>query len=1245
MRTILNFFCYDHYFMIINNRYQIVDLLGRGGFGEVYRIEDLYEHHKILALKKIRTKSITKNTINVFKLEFKFLTSLTHPNLVKVYNFDVDKETDELFFTMEYIRGESLYENCKKSFNWENIENFMVQAARAISYIHSKGIIHYDIKPDNMLVDETGQLKLMDFGFAGTQKDSRIRGTIQFLAPEFILKQKITNRIDFFSLGVSFYYSITGKTPFAGKEKKEILQNTARGKYIPIEELRPDIPHHLAEIINKLMHKNAQSRYSTATEIIERINEVHGEKKFELFINKGIRGYFSSGRLIGRKKELQLLSDNALKIFRSGIFFDNKPMFLLGQSGNGKSSILREFRYFIQIREDIDYFTASFIVNDDKIFQAFEIIIEEMSRLYNLNPADYPEIKFLFDKKDNLDKVAGDNLVVQNVKREQAENIKNFLITLSHKHKFVLELKNFNNANSASIGLLSQITNDMRLNPEKEISFYIVATVQSESLEFYHNIFFKKERANIDILQIKPLDLSDTESYIRELLMLKNYPDKYSKFIYDFTAGIPFYINEFFVYMFWKEKLFRKKGKWVQSPRFIQEITQTPEEISYSNYKNLTELEQQILKIFVVIGRPVSFSMFSVFNKICKLTNAEDIITIVDGLCNVEIIHKIKYSDGFRYFIPERLRLLSIKRDLSDEETERINKSVAEYIEIHLGLNSDTIFALSDYYYRSRNFRKSSQILTMAVNKAFGENDLKLASLNLERLYNIEEDHHKRHNVFIAVIHTLEVQGLYVRVLSRISKFFLENKKIRLNNLIDINLLKYKCALRVADFTALTEAEQWLLNSYKYKLVQRESMAELMLWQGDYEENNGSYHKAFKNYKRSKAIYKSMKKELQCARFQLKMAGILSFLRKNKKAMNLLSVSLPVFEAYSDVKNILQSYLITAGIYYDNNFYDKAEKQSINCIEFAREQNILSYEVRGNLFAAEVRMLSLDISEAGQKINYSIKCLKEVNNRLLESDIYFEASRYSLLTGNIKKAVSNLQKCKEIRSRLNRKIDLAKALILEAKIRVQTGMDKEAEDTLTNALDLAKNDRIYVYSAACLQLSRLYLKNGNIKAALKMLKKYLKNKKGNLSLSEMITYKLLQAEIKEKQLKGDEAFILAKEADSLFQENREILATNRILEIKVAILFNRLRSYEGEHEEGIQKLSNIIQLLESHKLSYFKALVNLTLGKIYFDMQDKYRASSCLRSAKVEYLNISSNIRELQITEELLTKTRDLYKE
>ncbi|MCK4979286.1 MAG: serine/threonine protein kinase, partial [Candidatus Delongbacteria bacterium] len=474
---------------IINQRYETVKLLGEGGFGSVYSVKDTFEHDKLLALKKIKTGVISQKAVNVFKLEFKFLTTLIHPNLVKVHNFDIDKDTDELFFTMEHIKGKSLMKSLKESFSWEKVENNLIQSARALSYIHSKEIIHYDIKPDNIFIDDYGRLKLMDFGFAGSKNTTEVRGTMQFIAPELVLKKDVTNQIDFFSLGVTFYYSITGKLPFKGKDKQEIIGNSIRGNFIPLKELKPKTPDKLIRVINKLMDPDPKKRYDNADEII--LDLVDDPKKRSsvlfLFTGQGIRSYISSGKLIGRKEELKLLMTNSAKVFQERIFFDNKPIFLIGRYGNGKSSILREYKYLIQLNENIDYFNADFVRGDETKYQAFEIIIIEMFRVYELNPEDYPDLSFIFENKEEIEDF--DNSSQARIQKiREIEAITEFFSDLSKQYKFVLEVKDFGNANSSSINLFENLTRIMRKYPEDEMSFIVVTTVQTENLKSYHKI-------------------------------------------------------------------------------------------------------------------------------------------------------------------------------------------------------------------------------------------------------------------------------------------------------------------------------------------------------------------------------------------------------------------------------------------------------------------------------------------------------------------------------------------------------------------------------------------------------------------------------------------------------------------------------------------------------------------------------------------------------------------------------------
>ena len=178
----------------INDRYEIIRLLGEGGMGNVYLVKDFVENRTI-ALKLIKEKFFSNKAIDRFKNEFKLVGQLKHPNIVKVYDLDVYHETDTYFFTMEYVEGEDLAQAYPKLSYNEKLE-VLLQIARGLNYIHNRHIIHFDIKTDNIFLIRDGdsfRAKIMDFGLANFKEDfsGKVRGTLVYIAPEVLMKKEI----------------------------------------------------------------------------------------------------------------------------------------------------------------------------------------------------------------------------------------------------------------------------------------------------------------------------------------------------------------------------------------------------------------------------------------------------------------------------------------------------------------------------------------------------------------------------------------------------------------------------------------------------------------------------------------------------------------------------------------------------------------------------------------------------------------------------------------------------------------------------------------------------------------------------------------------------------------------------------------------------------------------------------------------------------------------------------------------
>ena len=334
---------------IIDNRYKILKKLGTGATGCVYKVKDL-KNKKIIALKILSRQKTSSEAAQRFKREFKLLTQLHHPNLCSVYDFGMLGD-GRSYFTMEYINGQDIFK-ATKGLSYKKVYPWIVQLCRVLEYIHSKGLIHYDIKPGNVLIHESrGKtiVKLMDFGLTGEQRikgGALIRGTFPYIAPEVIKGLAVDHRADLYSLGVLLYEMFTRK-PF--QEEKEsfvtlLQQRIHRGSALP-STIVVNIPVKLQRLLVQLLSFEPALRFNRANEIIREINKL-SRSKFTIETEKTIEGYLLSSRFVGRDKEMKLLQT----LYERAHKGEGKVVLVTGDAGIGKSRLIKEFKIVTQLR-------------------------------------------------------------------------------------------------------------------------------------------------------------------------------------------------------------------------------------------------------------------------------------------------------------------------------------------------------------------------------------------------------------------------------------------------------------------------------------------------------------------------------------------------------------------------------------------------------------------------------------------------------------------------------------------------------------------------------------------------------------------------------------------------------------------------------------------------------------------------------------------------------------------------------
>jgi serine/threonine-protein kinase len=293
------------------SHYRVERIVGRGGMGTVYEALEPNLDRKV-ALKVLSPEASTdRENVNRFKREAKVLAQIEHPNVIRIYQ--MGRVGAVIFIAQEFVEGTD-YETIVEGDGPLSLAETLAvvdSVAAALGAVHDVGVIHRDLKPSNVMRRHDGRIKVLDFGIAkpiasnlGPEitRAGMFLGTLGYCSPEQIRGDKLSVQSDIYSLGVMFYYFLTGEVPNKGSETEEMLQETLSGKLTPIRKHRNDLAHPVTSLVERMVHRESRKRPESAAVVRARIVEVRE------FLDSDLEPTDSNGReatgLIGFVKRL-----------------------------------------------------------------------------------------------------------------------------------------------------------------------------------------------------------------------------------------------------------------------------------------------------------------------------------------------------------------------------------------------------------------------------------------------------------------------------------------------------------------------------------------------------------------------------------------------------------------------------------------------------------------------------------------------------------------------------------------------------------------------------------------------------------------------------------------------------------------------------------------------------------------------------------------------------------------------------
>ncbi|MBN2361433.1 MAG: protein kinase, partial [Deltaproteobacteria bacterium] len=591
---------------VIAGRYQVVEKLGEGAFGRVWKVKD-QTGDKVVALKELiaragdaEAQQQAQESILQLEQEFFSLSKLQHPNIVRMFDYGTLSEGAR-YVVMELVPGQDLYDRLKAGpLPRAEAARALIGLMQALHLLHSRLYVHCDIKAENVRLTDRGEVKLMDFGLLhqlGTPS-TQVRGTPHYMAPEVVKGGVIDARTDLYSVGALAYELFTGSLPFDGESAAEIIGQHLRDK--PREpSYFLDLPPEIDAFVLRLLEKEPRNRYQNAAEALTDLARISGIS-LELAPVSHRTSYLYSADLIGRGAESQALDDlrQALGKGQGG------SVFICGRGGEGKTRLLEEFRLRVKL-DKIPWASGQCRKEGLRPLQpmadALSILLsrtpeEQMSTQGSHLALLFPELAARGFKPPQFADAAQAKLALH-------ESVSRWLAGLAELSPLAVCLEDLHLADGATLELLNFL---VRARGETPVLY--VATFRSNEVDRTSVVYATADEKLTRLLELAPLKRGDVSDLLGSTLRDFELSDRFVGDLFQTTQGNAFFVVETLRYLVESGTLGQAKGVW-QMP---VESVELPPHMDELVSRRLGFLSQELLdfcRTLAPIGRALDIKL------------------------------------------------------------------------------------------------------------------------------------------------------------------------------------------------------------------------------------------------------------------------------------------------------------------------------------------------------------------------------------------------------------------------------------------------------------------------------------------------------------------------------------------------------------------------------------------------------------------------------------------------------------